>query len=300
MGEDSAQTGHAEAQAMLDAFASVGAIRFNVTWTTRAGEKRWYKRSVSMADLADRMPAMLDTTAKQEINVIVRPYGGPNITFVQLDDIKADNLARLAPAVFLILETSPANFQAWVAIPEAEDRDFMRRLRQSTGADPTASGATRVAGSLNFKDKYAPDFPRVAIHQVNPGRMTSVAELDRLGLVAAPEAAQPLRITPAPARTTSTGGRKWPSYTRCVDGAPLNSEETGPDISRADFVFCMTAITWGWSVHQTAERLMEESTKAQTNGERYASLTARNAALAVERRRDQPRRHRVAAAPEQS
>ena len=30
---------------------------------------------------------------------------------------------------------------------------------------------------------------------------------------------------------------------RCVDGAPLNSEETGPDISLADFVFCMTAIT---------------------------------------------------------
>ncbi len=295
MGEDSAQTGHAEAQAMLDAFASVGAIRFNVTWTTRAGEKRWYKRSVSMADLADRMPAMLDTTAKQEINVIVRPYGGPNVTFIQLDDIKADNLPRLAPAVFLILETSPANFQAWVAIPEAEDKDFMRRLRQGTGADPTASGATRVAGSLNFKDKYAPDFPRVAIHQVNTGRMTNVAELDQLGLVAPPEAAQPLRITPAPARITSTGGRKWPSYARCLDGAPLNSEETGPDISRADFVFCMTAITWGWSVDETTERLMEESTKAQANGERYASLTARNAALAVDRRRDQPRQHRVAA-----
>src|SRR5271166_3225513 len=102
MGEDSAQTGHAEAQAMLETFASVGAVRFNVTWTTRAGEKRWFKRSVGMADLANRLPAMLDTTTRQEINVIVRPYG-PGVTFIQLDDINADNLARVAPAVFLTL-----------------------------------------------------------------------------------------------------------------------------------------------------------------------------------------------------
>jgi hypothetical protein len=47
-------------------------------------------------------------------------------------------------------------------------------------------GATRVASSINFKDKYAPDFPRVAIRQANIGRMTTTDELDRLGLVAAP------------------------------------------------------------------------------------------------------------------
>jgi hypothetical protein len=51
----------------------------------------------------------------------------------------------------------------------------------------------------------------------------------------------------------------------------------------------MTAITWGWSVAETADRLME-STKAQTSGRPY-DLTARNAALAVERRRQQPKRH---------
>ena len=56
----------------------------------------------------------------------------------------------------------------------------------------------------------------------------------------------------------------------------------------------MTAITWGWSVDDTAARLMEESTKAQANGKAYAELTARNAALAVERRRQQPKQHRIA------
>ena len=68
----------------------------------------------------------------------------------------------------------------------------------------------------------------------------------------------------------------------------MSPTEKSPDVSRADFVFCMTAITWGWSVDDTAERLMEESAKAQANGKNYAALTARNAAIAVERRRLRP------------
>jgi hypothetical protein len=54
----------------------------------------------------------------------------------------------------------------------------------------------------------------------------------------------------------------------------------------------MIAITWGWSADEAADRLMEESTKAQAAGRLYAELTARNAGLAVERRRRQakPRR----------
>jgi hypothetical protein len=137
---------------MLDAFASVGATHFDVTWTTRAGEKEWFRRGMRLAELARTLPAMLDSAPGKQRNVIVRPHG-PAVTFIQLDDLKVGNLTRIAPAVFLTLETSPGNFQAWVAMPDAEDKDFARRLRKGAGADPTASGATRVAGSLNFKDK---------------------------------------------------------------------------------------------------------------------------------------------------
>ena len=277
---------------MLDAFASVGATHFDVTRTTLAGDKEWFRRSVSLAHLSRTLPAMLDHAAAGRRNVIVRPHG-PDVTFVQLDDLKAENLPPLAPAVFLTLETSPGNFQAWVAMREPEDKDFARRLRKGTGADPTASGATRVAGSLNFKDKYAPHFPCVTIRHANLGRLAQAVELERLALVAAPEIVEPQRMTPARTRPYGSN-RKWPSYARCLDGAPLNSEETGPDTSRADFVWCMTAITWGWSKDETALRLMEESTKAQTNGKAYAELTARNAALAVGRRADQPKRQQTA------
>ena len=67
---------------------------------------------------------------------------------------------------------------------------------QDTGADTAASGATRVAGSVNFKNKYAP-LPRVAINTAQPGCLADANELDRVGLIAAPEAvAQPLLIAP--------------------------------------------------------------------------------------------------------
>jgi len=295
MGEDGANDGHDQARAMIDIFASVGATRFDVTWTSAAGEEEQFRRNCMTAYLARIIPAVLDDAAKRQRNVIVRPRGGTGVTFVQLDDLSADKLARVAPAVFLVLETSPGNFQAWAAVKEAEDKDFVRRFKKGAGADATASGATRIAGSVNFKAKYAPDYPRVAIREAHAGRMTTTDELERLGLVAPPEIVPEPGPDIAPPRSRpGPGKRRWPSYERCLDGAPLNSEETGPDTSRADFVWCMTAITWGWTAEETAERLMEESTKAHTNGRGYADLTVRNAALAVERRRQQPRRHRLA------
>src|SRR5215213_2218287 len=152
MGGGSEQSGETAALAMIDSFASVGTTRFDVTLTTRVGTKDWFRRGMPLTDLRQALPGMLDAAAKRKRNIIVRPHGA-NRTFIQLDDLKADQLTKLAPAVFLALETSPGNFQAWVALAGPEDRDFARRLRKGTGADVTASGATRVAGSLNFKDR---------------------------------------------------------------------------------------------------------------------------------------------------
>ena len=46
----------------------------------------------------------------------------------------------------------------------------------------TASGAPRVSGSLNFKEKYAPAFPRVETVYTSPGL---VVPRDRLDLIQA-------------------------------------------------------------------------------------------------------------------
>ena len=281
MAEDGTITAHSAAQAMLDAFASVGATRFNLTWTNSAGEPRRSFKGISLAELARAMPGMLDRAIANRLNLIVRPYG-PGVAFIQLDDLTADTLGKLPrnpPAQFLTLETSPGSLQAWLAVPGSYDKEFARRVRRGAGADLTASGATRVAGSLNYKDKYAPDFPRVTIREAAPGRKVTEAELEQMGLVAAPDDFAPL----PPALSASP--HRWPSYADTLAGAPGNRAGDGPDRSKADFVWCMTAISWGYGIEETAARLLIESRKAREEGKSYADGTAKNAAAAVEKRR---------------
>lgn len=108
-------------------------------------------------------------------------------------------------------------------------------------------------------------------------------ELKALGLVSPPEN---IRLAPEALKTpkAQSGTGKWPSYQYCLSRAPKAHGADHPDVSRADFTWCMTAIDWGWNVDATAERLMEESDKARENGHGYALLTATNAAAAVARR----------------
>lgn len=61
-------------------------------------------------------------------------------------------------------------------------------MRKAVGGnDKSASHATRVAGTENFKPKYAPGFPTVAIVETHPGRIMTPEQLKALDLVAAPE-----------------------------------------------------------------------------------------------------------------
>jgi hypothetical protein len=275
------------ARAMLDAFASSGAEHFDVTWTTRQGEKSNFRRHVPVESLRHFVPQLLTSAEKHERNLIVRPVS-ERAAFIQLDDLNGEGVERLKPVAFLGLETSPGNYQAWVAVPAGTaDKDFARRLRKGAGADESASGATRVAGSLNFKDKYAPAFPRVQISYTTPGRMTTTSELESMGLVA--ERETPLPHYPMPKMYRSRTG-KWPSYQRCLQGAPESKSRPGhPRESIADFTWCLTAISWGHGIEETAAQLMEESAKAQENGEHYALQTAQNAAAAHDRNRQRGR-----------
>ncbi len=265
---------------MLDAFASVGAERFDVTLTDAAGEKVTFRGNRTLGQLWAAMPAILQEAADRQHNVIVRPRAA-GATLIQLDDLGKDAAARLRPVSFLILCTSPDNYQAWVAVADA-DTKFARQLRRGAGADLTASGATRVSGSRNFKEKYAPNFPRVETVHSSPGRVATRAELEALGIVAPPEKATPAAMPVSRRRPEARG---WPSYQRCLEKAPPARGGGRPDISRADYTFCLLAIDWGWGVEETAARLMQESGKARENGEAYALRTARHAAAAIEQRK---------------
>src|SRR5215208_3893137 len=90
MNEDDNKPDHAEAQHMLDLCASVGARAIDLTLTSSTGEKEWFRRNLSLAELARMLPGMLDDAAQRKRNVIIRPHG-PEVTLLQLDDLNPDS-----------------------------------------------------------------------------------------------------------------------------------------------------------------------------------------------------------------
>jgi hypothetical protein len=281
---------------MLDTFASVGATHFDLTHINIDGVKRGFRPQQSLAQLKNSMPRLFPGAAERQNNIIIRPLSD-KVLFVQLDDLDAAGLSRVGEVAFLTLETSPGNHQAWVAVSglttQEEAKDFSRRLRKGTGADHSASGATRVAGTSNYKRKYEPEFPMVRISGSAPGRIVTREQLEGRGLVAAPE--PEVNFSSFTARTHpgtngnahSRKGKVWPDYARSLAGAPPSLQGNGPDRSMADFSWCMTAIDWGWSIEETAVKLPEVSEKArekvQLRDEGYPLITAQNAAAAVAR-----------------
>jgi RepB DNA-primase from phage plasmid len=266
--------GGREALRMVNLFASVGVRTFDVTFTDIDGRKRGYRPAQRLPEMCRSLEStLIDSCARRGTNIIVRPHSSVRAFLVQLDDLDGAGIERLKDVAFLMLATSPGNHQLWVAVEEP-NADFARRLRKGVGADPNASGATRVAGTFNFKAKYAPDFPLIHIVGAADGKILNAAELE--GLLA-PDPIQRFK--------RFEFGRKWPRYERCLANAPMAHNSDKPDISRADFTWCVIAADWGHPVTEIAARLMELSQKACENGERYAVLTAQRAAAAVEQRR---------------
>lgn len=273
-----------QAWQMLDAFASFGVQAFDLTETDIDGRKRSFRPQQSWERLRPWMPHLLESAVARQDNLIVRPRGA-TVALVQLDDLGGAGIERVRSVAFLILATSAGNHQAWVAVRECA-ADLARRLRQGSGADPSASGAARIAGSVNFKRQYAPDFPSVNILETTPQCTTSRVELEGLGLLAP---SQPLNSAVPPRRVSPSGRTpSWPSYERCLGGAPLAHHSDQPDVSRADFTFCLLAIDWGWTVPDVCRRLLLLSPKARRRGAAYVELTAQRAAAAVARRGGAP------------
>ena len=297
---------------MLDTFAGCGAESFVVTKTELEwpGHKKviWGK-AYSLDELRRKLPAMVRTAADRHPmplpdgetmmageNLIMRPFG--RNAFIQLDDLAPEQLSQVREAACIIHATSPGNYQAWIAVsgvPEGKDqsKEFARRVREAVGSyDKSASGATRVAGTENFKVKYAPKFPTVTIEETHPGRVVTPEQLLSMGLLAKPKPvkAQALKFTRGAERDTGKA-RQWPSYEKSLAGAPQSHD--GPDRSRADFWWCYLALQRGWSAEETEAKLVEVSEKARERvrggDPGYVHVTVTNAGAWLERNRQQSR-----------
>jgi hypothetical protein len=279
-----------EAFRMLDTFASVGATHFDLTHINIEGEKRGFRPQQTIHQLKNSLPKLFPGATSRQNNIIIRPCSD-STQLIQLDDLKGESLPRVRDVAFLILQTSPGNHQAWVAVSGLkageETKEFARRIRKGAGADPSASGATRVAGTANYKRKYEPEFPEVKILETAPGRIATAAAIESCGILAPPEPPAVIPLKANRRSTKSDNERTWPDYERCVAGAPPSKEGPGPDRSMADFFWCLMASQRGWSIEETACKLLEVSGKAQERArlgdEGYALITAQNAAGAAER-----------------
>ena len=295
----------AAARRMLDTFASCGAESFAITKTKLEWpghkEVKWGK-TYPLDELREKLPAMVRAASRRrpEIvpderkiwageNLIMRPFGR-NTAFIQLDDLAPDQLGKVRDAACIIHATSPGNYQAWITVsgaPEGKEqfKEFTRRVRKAVGGnDKAASHATRVAGTENFKLKYAPNYPTVTIVETHPGRVMTPEQLEAMGLLSA--RAEPLKATDLKFTQTVRGRVRgkggWPSYEESLARAGPNQQGTGPDRSTADFWWCYFALKEGFSKEETEAKLLQVSERAKERaggGDKgYARVTVANAA----------------------
>jgi RepB DNA-primase from phage plasmid len=286
---------------MLSAFASVGARMFDLSFTDLAGApvKGMQRPGRGLEEMRRTIGRILLEAGRNQHNVIIRPRSATAL-LIQLDDFTAEKTAQVEPFALMTVCTSPGSYQAWLAVsdgPKESDREaarqFRTRMRRGAVADQSATGAVRIAGSLNFKTKYAPSFPMIEIPRLESGKTVTIAALEEAGLLIPqdqePASQPPAGVSPSTPRQKpqASGPWHWPDYQQSLRGAPLKGDGT-PDRSLADFMWCKWAIQRGHSIEETAEKLAEVSAKAQerirVKGDQgYPLLTARNAAAAVER-----------------
>jgi RepB DNA-primase from phage plasmid len=272
------------AENMLTAFESAGVERYDRSLVNELREGEEFRPNLTAKGLRRSLPGTLRRCEQERLNFIIRPRGCRDYRLIQLDDLDQGKAAKAQGYGFMVVETSPANYQVWLAV-EGGDSETARRLKRGIGADMGASGAVKLAGSLNFKPQYAPNYPRVRL--VWTDAETPIVRLEVLeesGLLA-PKAS----ATEIPAiALAGPPPNAWPDYQRCLQNAPLSRDGEHVDCSRADYTWAKIALQrfrWIQRPEAAIPKLYALSAKAQEKGEvegmAYCRMTVNNALLAV-------------------
>ena len=273
-----------KAQAALDAFLSVELHPDQVLFLDDADDTaKPDSRRVTPEKLTANLRTWIAEAEERRRSFIVRVRGA----FVQVDDCDERSREFLEPLAFVTLETSPANYQAWIAVEGNHDRDDLDQLRRrillglaqkGMKGNGGSYGALRWPGSLNFKpERRGPaGAPAVKLITTQPGVTVSLRELGSFGLL--PEL-PPMDFTELPAESFQ-GPQRWPSYEIAlttkkrvvIDGIVHWIPRTRSD---ADASFVALSLDRGFSESQIVAKLMQLSGKAQEKGqgERYIKRT---------------------------
>lgn len=123
--------------------------------------------------------------------------------FIRLDDLKVEQLALLAPAVFLAPEISPGNFPVWVALAGLKTGILLTsfagaRVLMRQQAVPLASAAVSISKTNTCRTFHASACTERIPDTARPGRGLTLPTCSRPG----------------------PGLRKWPSCERYLERAP--------------------------------------------------------------------------------
>jgi hypothetical protein len=269
-----------EAEGTLDAFTSVGAedvVAVVVDDTLPYGENKVSDEHLSVREFRRSLPYYLEHNLDNPTHSLcVRPRGPRRL--IQVDDCSWEVVRLLLPFAFLVVMTSPGNYQVWIALADVipDDEEFKaqkRRLykklnpkKDPKGANGGAHGSIRLPGTLNRKParRYADgESPRVQLLSVQPGRKVSIAELDAAGLLAPP----PKGMTPEEVRELKaklpSGG--WPDINDYLGRA---GDRSGPECSWA-----MASFKRGFPRYAIIAKLKDIGPKASTRDDDYAEQT---------------------------
>jgi hypothetical protein len=276
----------AQAAATVEAFQSVGATRFKVVFLNVkpvSGQSACVgSEEVNAANLLAKVESYIKRSEQQSESVCLRPQDG---SLIQFDDCDADTLALLQSFSFFRNETSPANFQAWIALHPDIDEETRRTVRErllrrlkDTGANGGAFNSVRLPGTLNAKEKYKATFgeyPRVKLVGVTLGRFVTQDELEHAGLLA-PVEVKPIVKTPQ--RYTSANlPDRFPDFNEYLGKKWIESENR-PDRSSAEIAWSCAALRKGFSEHAVADELRRVSLKVQGRRDNYVEKTVAAAA----------------------
>jgi hypothetical protein len=274
-----------QAMATVEAFESVGATEFKVVLLSTVPEGGKAEcvaaRDVKAKQLRQQVVALVNESERRSVSVCLRPQNG---VLIQVDDANAEVFNRFLPYCFAAIETSPGNFQPWLALAagttegeRVSTRERLLRQLKGTGANGGAYNSVRMPGSINAKEKYKTalgSYPRVQLVYVQPGRTVTPLELDRAGLLAPVE----VKIKAEPPRYTSAKlPSQWPDYHELLQRKWLDAEGR-PDRSSADISWSMAALRAGWPQHSVVSELDRLSDKAAGRRDDYAERTVDAAA----------------------
>jgi hypothetical protein len=274
----------AEAYDALDAFVSVGATSFLVTMKDEATHEARSKK-VSLREMPQAITERIEQNSHAEESLILRPNGA---SLIQVDDCTAAERELLAPFAFLVAETSPENFQAWIALPEETSEDERKRIRErlfkgallNSPANVGAGNAMRWIGSRNCKrERRGADgsFPRVKLIQSSFARFVTEPELQDAGLLApdVPPCDSPLPPAPEKRPMDKIVHRVHaPNYEKCLQSV-AKKKNGKPDRSAADLLFAVTCLNWKLAFDETVALLKRASAKARVRRDDYAERTVK-------------------------